>query len=49
MILSNQKTKSKISVSLDEELIERLDELPGSKRSTVINEGMWEWLENNGY
>lgn len=47
--LSESQSKQKISVSLDESVIERIEEIPGVKRSTLLNDIAEEWLDENGY
>lgn len=49
MHLSKSDSKQKISVSLDESVIERMDDIPGVKRSTLLNDIAEEWLDEQGY
>jgi metal-responsive CopG/Arc/MetJ family transcriptional regulator len=47
--MSTAGSKKSTSVSLDEKLVETLDEVPGVKRSTLLNELGWEWVEEHGH
>jgi len=50
VILSSKSSKKqKISVSIDEQTLNRMDKVPGTKRSTLFNEVMDQWLDDNGY
>lgn len=41
--------KKNISLSIDQDTLERMDNVPGTKRSTLFNEVMDDWLDENGY
>lgn len=47
--MSAESTKEHISVTLDEEVVESIDNMDGVKRSTLINSVMADWLEENGH
>lgn len=47
--MSKSEKKEKLSISLDKGVVERIDNIPGVKRSTLINEVMEEWLDEQGY
>jgi uncharacterized protein (DUF4415 family) len=47
--MSQDKTKQSVSISLDKDIVDRIEDIPGVKRSTLINECMGEWLDENGY
>lgn len=41
--------KRNVSVSLDDPLLDALDEVPDRSRSEILNEKAWEWVEDNGH
>lgn len=41
--------KERVSLTLDKDTLERIDSIPGVKRSTLLNDIAEEWLDENGY